>query len=137
MDRREGQNRAETSPRRPPRDELPDGEQLDQQRRRANDRPRRRDEGRPGQVRAMKAARAGVEQIAMLTGREVQGVVSVKPADSGWVVGVEVLEDHRVPSTADLLALYEIEIDHDGEPMAYARKRRYTRGTTDPAESAV
>jgi hypothetical protein len=78
----------------------------------------------------------GLRQVADLTGREPQGVVSLEPAEDGWVVGVEVLEDRRIPSTADILALYEAEIDEGGDLIAYSRKRRYPRGKTDSGEVA-
>jgi hypothetical protein len=83
---------------------------------------------------AREAAEVGLRQVADLTGREPQGVVSLEPAEDGWVVGVEVLEDRRIPSTADILALYEAEIDEVGDLIAYSRKRRYPRGKTDSGE---
>jgi Gas vesicle synthesis protein GvpO len=85
---------------------------------------------------AREAAEMGLRQVADLTGREPQGVVSLEPAEDGWVVGVEVLEDRRIPSTADILALYEAEIDEVGDLIAYSRKRRYPRGKTDSGEVA-
>jgi hypothetical protein len=83
----------------------------------------------------MDAAEAGLRQITDLTGREVQGVVSLEPAESGWVVGIEVVEDRRIPSSTDVLALYEAEIDADGDLLSYNRKRRYPRGKSDRGEA--
>ncbi|MFG1933377.1 gas vesicle protein GvpO [Mycobacterium sp. NPDC048908] len=37
------------------------------------------------------------------------------------------VEERRIPSSADMLALYEIELDADGEFLAYSRTRRYMR----------
>ena len=102
---------------------------------RRSDEPRRRDpESRPKPMPAMDVARAGLEQIAGLTGRETQGVVSLEPAEDGWVVGVEVVEDRRIPSSTDVLALYEAELDRRGNLVAYTRKRRYPRGKSDSGE---
>jgi len=36
-----------------------------------------------------------------------------------------------VPSSTDVLAIYEIELDMDGELMSYRRVRRYSRGRGD------
>jgi hypothetical protein len=83
---------------------------------------------------AAEAARAGLEQVVGLTGREAEGVVSLEPADGGWVVGVEVVEDRRIPSSSDVLALYEAEIDMDGDLVGYTRKRRYGRGKGERGE---
>jgi hypothetical protein len=96
---------------------------------RTNTRPRERSFG------PMQAAQAGLRQITDLTGREVQGVVSLEPAEGGWVVGIEVVEDRRIPSSTDVLALYEAEIDSDGQLLAYSRKRRYPRGKSDRGEA--
>jgi hypothetical protein len=42
-----------------------------------------------------------------------------------------VIEDHRIPSAADILATYETEIGLDGELISYRRIRRYARGRGD------
>jgi hypothetical protein len=72
-----------------------------------------------------------LRQITELTGKEPEGVTGVERGDDGWVVGVEVVEDRRVPSSTDILATYEIELDMDGELMSYRRVRRYPRGRGD------
>ncbi|MGH3757911.1 gas vesicle protein [Actinophytocola sp.] len=71
------------------------------------------------------------EQIGALTAKSVEGVAAVEPVDNGWLVQVEVLEDQRIPSSSDMLALYEVEIDDDGDLLAYRRTKRYPRGRAD------
>jgi hypothetical protein len=94
-------------------------------------------EGRrvPRSLPAAEAAEAGIRLVTELTGRTAQGVVSLDRANGGWLVGVEVVEDRRVPSSADVLALYEIEIDGRADLVRYARKRRYARGKGDSADA--
>jgi Gas vesicle synthesis protein GvpO len=46
-------------------------------------------------------------------------------------VEIEVVEESHIPSTLDLMALYELDLDHDGELIAYRRTRRYIRGRAD------
>ena len=87
--------------------------------------PRRR------RLTAAKAGQAGLEQITELTGKEPDGVSGVEPLEDGWRVTVEVVEDHRIPSSTDLLATYQIEVDPGGELLAYRRVRRYARGRGD------
>ena len=99
-------------------------------------RPRRPEpEATRRRMAAAKAAQAGLEQVVVLTGREAEGVVFLEPADDGWVVGVEVVEDRRIPSSTDVLAIYQAEIDVNGDLVGYARKRRYGRGTGERGES--
>lgn len=90
---------------------------------------RRRADG--GRISAAAAARAGMKGLAELVGKKPQGVTSVEPTDEGWRVGVEVLEDERVPSTADILAIYEADLDSGGSLLSYRRTRRYPRGRSD------
>lgn len=72
------------------------------------------------------------EIITEITNEEPIRIVSAAPTDDGgWVVEVEIVEDRRIPSSADMLALYEIELDPSGEMLAYQRTRRYMRGQTD------
>jgi hypothetical protein len=115
---------------------------------RAQDRPGRDDDTedenededfRPRRSRglsAARAARAGLHQIAELTGKKPEGVTGVTPADDGWVVGVEVVEDRRIPSSADILAIYEADVDDEGELASYRRVRRYSRGSGGGSEES-
>lgn len=97
------------------------------------------DESDRGQAKstlaAVAAAKAGLQHIATLTGREPAGVTSLEPSDGGWVVGVEVIEDRRIPSSTDILALYEAKIDDAGGLLGYNRRRRYPRGQGSNGES--
>ncbi|MFI5611954.1 gas vesicle protein GvpO [Amycolatopsis sp. NPDC051903] len=86
-------------------------------------RPRARDA-----VVASTAAAAAVRQLDELITSEPVGVTSVEPVEDGWIVEVEVIEEHRIPSSADLLGLYEIELDGEGDLLAFRRTNRYARG---------
>ena len=90
---------------------------------------------REGAMTAVSAAQSAIRQIADITGKRPEGVTSVGPTDSGWLVGVEVLEDRHVPSSSDILGLYEVELDAEGELESYRRTRRYSRGRGDGAEA--
>jgi hypothetical protein len=83
---------------------------------------------------AAEAARAALRQIAELTAKQPEGIVGVEHTKDGWTVGVELVEDQRIPSSADILATYEITIGPDGEMLSYQRIRRYARGRGDTEE---
>lgn len=76
-------------------------------------------------------ARRAVEHVEALTGREAEGVTGTKRLEDGWLVEVEVVETRRIPDTADLLAVYQVELDGEGELTGYRRARRYQRGRAD------
>ncbi|MGW0965175.1 gas vesicle protein GvpO [Streptomyces sp. NPDC002516] len=80
---------------------------------------------------AAQAMRSAVEQLTSLLGRAPESVSAIKPTDDGWDADVEVLELERVPETTSVMATYRVTLDKEGELVAYARKRRYTRGQID------
>lgn len=89
----------------------------------------------PGARRGLSAATAGSagpRYIADLTGKDTEGVTLVKPSEDGWTVEVQVVEDHRVPSSGDTLAIYTVDLDVDGELLSYRRVRSYKRAKGDP-----
>lgn len=73
-------------------------------------------------------AQAAATQLLELTGREAEGVVGMERTDDGWRIEVEVVEVRRIPDTTDVLALYEVTVDEDGDLEGYRRLRRYGRG---------
>jgi len=77
----------------------------------------------------MAVAREAAQQLLELTGREAEGVTGLERTEDGWKVEVEVVEVRRIPDTTDVLAIYEIEADEEGNVEGYRRLRRYSRGT--------
>lgn len=82
----------------------------------------------PKRVTATQVAARAAQQLLELTGKEAEGVTGLERADDGWKVRVEVVEVRRIPDTTDVLALYEVEVDEDGDLTGYRRLRRYARG---------
>ena len=80
---------------------------------------------------APEAAKRAVHHVTEMTRREAEGVVGAERAGDGWRVTVEVVETHRIPDSADIIAIYETEVDEDGELVAYRRVGRYMRGQVD------
>ena len=85
---------------------------------------------------ASTAAAAAVRQLDELIMNEPVGVTSIEPLEDGWLVEVEVIEEHRIPSSADILALYEIELDDEGDLLAFRRTKRYARATGTGSEGS-
>jgi hypothetical protein len=83
---------------------------------------------------AGEAAKAALREIAQLTAKQPEGVTQVERTEDGWIIGIELVEDQRIPSSADILATYETTIDADGELVSYRRVRRYARGRGDTEE---
>ena len=77
----------------------------------------------------LRIARRAAQQLLELTGKEPESIIGLKRTDDGWQVQLEVLEVNRIPQTTDLLALYQVDVDSDGELVAYHRVSRYVRGS--------
>jgi len=96
---------------------------------------RRRPVRRSGSaMNASEAAQAAMRQISQLTAKQPEGIIQVARTEDGWTVGIELVEDQRIPSSSDILATYETTIDADGELLSYRRVRRYARGRGDTEE---
>lgn len=94
----------------------------------ARERPRRPAKPAMG---ARGAARSAVRQVWELTGEDPEGVVSLQRGEEGWTVGVEVVEIHRIPDTADVLGLYQVTVDDRGDLVSYRRAKRYSRNQSE------
>ena len=77
---------------------------------------------------ASQVAAQAAQQLLELTGKGVEGVTGLERTEDGWKVHVEVVEVRRIPDTTDILALYEVQVDEDGDLLGYRRVRRYARG---------
>jgi hypothetical protein len=101
--------------------------------RRPAERDRVRPEGRrrPGARRGSageKIARLATGYVEEATGKEPESVVLLEQRDDGgWTVGIEVVETRRIPDSTDILAVYEAQLDEEGELVGYRRVTRYSR----------
>lgn len=86
------------------------------------------EDARPRRVKGTEAAAMAAQQLLELTGREAEGVIGLHRREDGWDIEVEVVEVRRIPDTTDVLALYEVQVDEDGQLEGYRRLRRYGRG---------
>ena len=90
-----------------------------------------RQSGSNGRVRAPDVVRRAIEQVAVLTGRQIEGVLGLERGDDGWVVTLEVVELRRVPDSTDVLGSYAVAVDERGELQGYRRTRRYYRSQVE------
>jgi hypothetical protein len=80
-------------------------------------------------------AREAARQLAELTGKEPEAVTAISRNDDGWKVALDVVELHRVPETADLIAVYVVETDDEGQLMSYRRTRRFVRSQAQEGDA--
>ena len=95
------------------------------------------EERRPSGARpeeARRVAAAAREQLASLLGKRADAVSGLERTDDGWVVTLDVVELARIPESTDVLASYELELDHDRNLVRYSRGRRFYRSQADDGE---
>jgi hypothetical protein len=82
---------------------------------------------------ARDVARTAKETLQELTGFPPEAVTGVERNGdgNGWLVTVDVLELERIPSTTDVLASYEVELDDSGELVSFKRGRRFQRSQAE------
>lgn len=123
----------------PPRMHQEERRQRDERQReeRQEAEPREQEEHRPRRKPRMPGSRAVVfarEHLMDLLGREPEAVSGLSLGPNGWKVRLEAVEMPRVPSSTDVMATYEVELDDEGELIGYHRVSRYFRNQTDSEE---
>jgi hypothetical protein len=68
------------------------------------------------------------EELPNLLGAPVESILGVERDDGGWKVSAQIVELSRIPYTMDVLGVYAVSLDSDGQLEGYRRERRYSRG---------
>ena len=82
----------------------------------------------------MKAHEIGAlakSELQSLTGLEVETVSSIQRQGDAWDVTVDLIELHMTPNTRDVLAVYDVQLDNDGNLVGYRRMGRYVRSQVE------
>lgn len=86
---------------------------------------------RPRRTAGAREVLDSARDLADDLGWQWEALSGLRRADEGWTVTMDVLETHRVPSTTDVLAVYEVDLDDGGDLLGYRRLRHYVRGRGD------
>lgn len=76
---------------------------------------------------ASEVARDAVRELQGLIGRPVEAITGIERDGKEWTVTVEVVELERIPNTTDVLGVYEVTLDANGELIGTQRTRRFYR----------
>ena len=71
------------------------------------------------------------EEFAKLSKLPINAVIGLSKTEEGWVVSLEAVERKAIPDTMDVLGLYEIRLDSEGNLQSFARKKLRKRGETE------
>ena len=70
------------------------------------------------------------EDFARLSKISIDGVIGLSKTEEGWVVLLEALERRAIPDTMDVLGMYEVRLDSEGNLLGFDRKKLRKRGET-------
>ena len=79
----------------------------------------------------------GREQLSELTGLQLGSTLGVARDEEGWRVAVEMVEKHALPDQMDILALYDINLDEDGNLLEFNRRRLRKRIDVEAPEEEI
>jgi hypothetical protein len=71
------------------------------------------------------------DEFARLSKLPVNTVIGLSKAEGGWVISLEAVERRAIPDTMDVLGLYEVRLDSDGNLLGFERKKLRKRGDTE------
>jgi hypothetical protein len=69
--------------------------------------------------------------FARLSKMPVSGIVGLSKTQEGWLASLETVERKAIPDTMDVLGLYEIHLDNEGNLLGFDRKKLRKRGETE------
>ncbi len=71
------------------------------------------------------------DEFASLSKLPVNSVMGLSKAENEWVVSLEAVERKAIPDSMDVLGIYEVRLDSEGNLLGFKRKRLRKRGETE------
>lgn len=62
------------------------------------------------------------KELSKLTGLNPSSTVNATKDEKGWHISVEMLEKKSIPDQMDILAIYEVLLDEEGNLLGFERK---------------
>lgn len=70
------------------------------------------------------------KELSKLTGLKASSTVGAAKDEKGWHITIEMIEKQSIPDQMDILALYEVLLDEDGNLLSFERKAMRKRMET-------
>ena len=86
------------------------------------------------QMEIEKIIKNAKENLIAITNLTVSGVVGAAKQENGWHVGIELIERKSIPDTQDLLGVYEVTLNDEGQIVTYERRRVRRRMDIETSE---
>jgi len=73
-------------------------------------------------VRVIKIVEKASKELSSLTGLDLSTALGVENENSHWKVTLEMVEKHAIPDQMDILGIYEVMVDAEGNLISFKRK---------------
>jgi hypothetical protein len=84
----------------------------------------------------MELVRNAREKLAALTGLPISSTLSIRKDECCWNLQVEVVEKRSLPDSQDILAVYDMTMDEEGNILDFSRVGMRRRGDVVVAANA-
>jgi len=74
------------------------------------------------------------EELSKITGLELSSTLGAVRDEKGWKITLEMVEKHSLPDQMDILAVYEVQLDDNGDVIEFNRLRLRKRVDTEAVE---
>lgn len=74
------------------------------------------------------------QQLSLVTGLKPSSILGASKEDGSWRISVEMVEKKSIPDGMDVLAIYEVLLDEEGNMLEFSRKKLRRRQDTDAEE---
>ncbi len=81
-------------------------------------------------MNANEVVKKAQQEFVKLGKKPADGVTGLSKTEEGWAVLLEALERKAIPDTMDVLGLYELHLDNEGNLLSLDRKKLRKRGET-------
>jgi len=70
------------------------------------------------------------KELSKLTGLKPSSTIGATKDEKGWHVSIEMVEKQSIPDQMDILAVYEVLLDEEGNLLSFERKAMRKRMET-------
>ncbi len=70
------------------------------------------------------------KEFTGLTNLAIDGITRLSKNDGEYLVSLEALERKAIPDSMDVLGMYEVRLDNEGNVLSFERKKLRKRGDT-------
>lgn len=71
------------------------------------------------------------EQLKRITNLDLSTALGVEQQNDNWKITLEMVEKHSIPDQMDILGIYEVVVDGDGDLIKFKRKGLRRRADTE------